>query len=568
MRVGVTGHRPSGLAATGDGLLQQQVDSILACVRDVALRVAGTGLYSEEPPCLRVISSLAEGADRIVAQRALRMGYELQAPLPYPRKEYEKDFVSDQSKAEFRELLRQSSSVFELDGSGGHGPTAYLAAGQLLIRHCDVLIAIWDGQPAAGVGGTGQVAEEAVKLGLPVVRIDSRAPHRITYGESEAPLRELGLTVERILLPEGYREDAIEARPASKRKPKTDLLESYFREKRPCWRSPLYRFFERLVAEGSWTIGWKLGKGDPLSDRAVYRHFDWATTLGVFYAELVRSALLLTQLLALLAVSAAVLPLFPRFKPFESRFVWCELVSILVIVVVVMLGALFRWHGRWLAYRMLAEQLRVLDFLAPLGQTLPAFRPPAHLDPSDENLSWARWHFRAIVREIGLKSGEVDADYLNNVAARLRAVLVDQSSFHTATALRSHAAHHRLHVAGQALFYLTLVACALHLWWGQGHEGYEGESISSALIIFAAALPAAGAALAGIVGHAEFERVGSRSLAMSHGLDSIVRRLDKDPAAKTFAGLSGIAEEAALNMTEEVQDWHILFKGRPIELPS
>jgi hypothetical protein len=74
--------------------------------------------------------------------------------------------------------------------------------------------------------------------------------------------------------------------------------------------------------------------------------------------------------------------------------------------------------------------------------------------------------------------------------------------------------------------------------------------------------------LAGIVGHAEFERVGSRSLAMSHGLDSIVRRLDKDPAAKTFAGLSGIAEEAALNMTEEVQDWHILFKGRPIELPS
>jgi hypothetical protein len=32
--------------------------------------------------------------------------------------------------------------------------------------------------------------------------------------------------------------------------------------------------------------------------------------------------------------------------------------------------------------------------------------------------------------------------------------------------------------------------------------------------------------------------------------------------------LGNIAGDAALIMTAEVQDWHVLFKGRPIELPS
>jgi hypothetical protein len=54
---------------------------------------------------------------------------------------------------------------------------------------------------------------------------------------------------------------------------------------------------------------------------------------------------------------------------------------------------------------------------------------------------------------------------------------------------------------------------------------------------------------------------------MSVGLDSIETRL-KDPAKDNFAGLSEIAEDAAHMMTAEVQDWHVLFKGRPIELPS
>jgi hypothetical protein len=55
---------------------------------------------------------------------------------------------------------------------------------------------------------------------------------------------------------------------------------------------------------------------------------------------------------------------------------------------------------------------------------------------------------------------------------------------------------------------------------------------------------------------------------MSLGLNEIVNKLDKESAPGTLEELSKIAEEAAHAMTDEVQDWHVLFKGRPIELPS
>ena len=59
--------------------------------------------YASTPIVL--LSALAEGADRLVAREALDAGFSLVVPLPMPREEYEKDFVTPQSLAEFRSLL-------------------------------------------------------------------------------------------------------------------------------------------------------------------------------------------------------------------------------------------------------------------------------------------------------------------------------------------------------------------------------------------------------------------------------------------------------------------------------
>jgi hypothetical protein len=34
---------------------------------------------------------------------------------------------------------------------------AYFAAGKLIVNRCDLLLAVWDGQPAGGLGGTGDI---------------------------------------------------------------------------------------------------------------------------------------------------------------------------------------------------------------------------------------------------------------------------------------------------------------------------------------------------------------------------------------------------------------------------
>ncbi len=86
--IGVTGHRI--LAEIGK--LQKGIDQALTRIE----RTFPGESWS-------VLSSLAEGADRLVVERIARVqpAARLVVPLPLPVDEYQKDFSSDQSKQEF-----------------------------------------------------------------------------------------------------------------------------------------------------------------------------------------------------------------------------------------------------------------------------------------------------------------------------------------------------------------------------------------------------------------------------------------------------------------------------------
>jgi len=154
--VGVTGHRDLQSRARGD---------IARCIREVFARIKG-----EVPNTpLIVLSPLAEGADRLVAEVALEsdVGAQLIAVLPMPRALYETDFESIESRAEFARLLDCAKTVVELPLPDGLAETAfqsdararirqYMAVGEFVARECQVLIALWNG--AAGeTAGTGSV---------------------------------------------------------------------------------------------------------------------------------------------------------------------------------------------------------------------------------------------------------------------------------------------------------------------------------------------------------------------------------------------------------------------------
>ncbi len=120
--------------------------------------------YKNSP--IEVLSSLAEGADQIVADVALEMGCSVRVPLPFPSEVYahSSSFRSPESRAHFLSLLddaRVASFVVPLpedleprdqagweairDDHTGRG-RCYANAGGYIVRHCAVLIALWDGE--------------------------------------------------------------------------------------------------------------------------------------------------------------------------------------------------------------------------------------------------------------------------------------------------------------------------------------------------------------------------------------------------------------------------------------
>ncbi|PMX86640.1 hypothetical protein C1X43_34300, partial [Pseudomonas sp. GW460-C3] len=49
---------------------------------------------------------------------------------------------------------------------------AYLDCGIETVNACDVLVALWDGEPARGRGGTAEIVTYARELGQPLIVID------------------------------------------------------------------------------------------------------------------------------------------------------------------------------------------------------------------------------------------------------------------------------------------------------------------------------------------------------------------------------------------------------------
>jgi hypothetical protein len=119
---------------------------------------------------LSVMSSLAEGADQLVAEVALARGIELVVPLPMPKDLYLQDFETPEARARFESLCNRASEIYELPLAKGNTaervarPGAarnreYAQVGVFLCAHCHILLALWDGKPGTDVGGTGHVVK-------------------------------------------------------------------------------------------------------------------------------------------------------------------------------------------------------------------------------------------------------------------------------------------------------------------------------------------------------------------------------------------------------------------------
>lgn len=149
-RIGVTGHRsiPAGAQA-----------HVLAGLRAALCGPDGA---------TEVLSSLAVGADQLFADIALTCGAELTVVIPSG--DYEACFENAADLARYRMLKSRAAQEIRLDFPHSTDE-AYYAAGAYIADHCDRLLAVWDGRPARGLGGTGDIVTYARTLGRPVTVI-------------------------------------------------------------------------------------------------------------------------------------------------------------------------------------------------------------------------------------------------------------------------------------------------------------------------------------------------------------------------------------------------------------
>lgn len=132
--------------------------------RDLVV-AAFTQEFDRIPAPLTGVSSLAAGADQLFAQAVLVCGGFLHVVVPSAG--YDKTFTAEADRRTFEALLGRASETTVLPYPE---PTeeAFLEAGRVVVDRSDVLMAVWDGQPSGGLGGTADIVAYARKTGRPV----------------------------------------------------------------------------------------------------------------------------------------------------------------------------------------------------------------------------------------------------------------------------------------------------------------------------------------------------------------------------------------------------------------
>jgi hypothetical protein len=136
-----------------------------------AIMEAVSELRHEAPGDWIGLSSVAAGSDQLFVQQIFDLGLSWHAILPLPRAQFEQDFRA-QEWAIAAEFLARADHV-RVIGESASREDGYLDCGMETVNDADVLIALWDGLPARGKGGTAEVVEYAEALGKPVLIIDA-----------------------------------------------------------------------------------------------------------------------------------------------------------------------------------------------------------------------------------------------------------------------------------------------------------------------------------------------------------------------------------------------------------
>ena len=583
--LGVTGHRPDLLDGERDRIerrLAEIFDEIVALLAQLAAEHAP--VFAPVAPRLHLVSPLAEGADQVAARVALAKHFTLGAMLPFARGLYERDFAAGLPRDGFQALLAQARSVLELPGERGAPLAAYVMAGRATIAHCDVLIAIWDGEPPRGRGGTGEVVEIALLEGTPIlhVPIDPAAPVRLLWSGFDQHVCTTRENSQAAAVP--YSADALETVLGAILLPPDDPRErgfilDYYRERERRLNLRLeYPLLLALTGVGGLSrtsvrptpmqyalkSEWQTfrdacgeGHGVTTAIDPLQRAYCWSDQLARHFAQTYRSGHIFNFLVGAVAVLTALAGLVvPQGKLLLAG---AELAMIAAVIINTQIGVKHGWHRRWLDYRQLAERLRPMRSLKLLGVAAPRSDPHARLNER----RWTEWYAAGIWRAMGCPAGVIH-DPARLAAALTEHELAPQIAYHRRAAHLAESLDHRLHLIGLALFSATVIGCfVLILGYFVAPEWVTAHA--KMFVIVSAGLPAVGTAIFGIRVQGDFAGTAQRSLSTATRLEASVAEAS---SARELTRAADLFEEAARCMLVDLGEWQLSHQQRELVIPA
>lgn len=572
LSVGLTAHRD--LVPAEEPRLRAQVRSFLQRLQ---------GEFPDLP--LRVISALAIGGDQLVAEETLALGIELMVPLPMPQAEYEADFHDAESLARFRGLLARArvrtlplapgNDIEAVRGRGEARNRQYAQLGMFVSSHCQVLLALWDGQPSEATGGTAQVIEYHLRNSMRGFNAEDAAPNLLADDESDL-VYHVPCTRRIARAGETAAGSAASARAAGEAPrwltadsghPSDAPMPAHYRHVFAQMQD-FNRDVQRYAAQIARDAVSLLDGATPAPAAATARELDalFAASdwLAVHFRRRVRISLLCTH-----ALAAAMGLAFILYSDVQANRIY-----VAIFLLVFVLGLAIRWVGerrewqrKYLDYRGLAEGMRVQFYWWLAGIDIPpgsSLGYDSFLQKQDVDLSW----IRHAMRTTGLLRHEAfstDANWLQWVIARwvgargsAGADAAGQLAYYQQGSLHRERAYRLTTRLGDVALAVGLVGALALLVGGER----MGPALQSKLVLAMGLMPL----LAGIREAYSYKKADKELIKqfrfMSRLFDGCRARLDR---ARDDAQLRQLLRALGCACLEEHAEWILLHRERPLE---
>ena len=531
LTIGVTGHREL-----------EDTETIRETVRQVLNEILKKySKYGDTEIKLCVLSPLAEGADRLVADEVLKRDGEsvLKVVLPLAISDYLEDFSTEQSRQQFRTLMEKARTPLTLRKRPlreEYPPEmlkevrreAYEDVGLFVGNHCDILIALWDNQPSRGKGGTANIIANAREKKCPVYIINTKKPSEFTFFSGEESSKEI---MER-----------------------TDRLNSHILRLKP---QPEYleNQYNQLSFKLEGPEGAKLPKSikDTVKEKLI-PYYSVASSLAEYYQKIYRRVGLLIFWLAFTAVSIVGIGVIFLHSPvyiFIIEFFILACISILIFYA----NRVKDSHRNWMEYRFLAERLRSAFFMYICGIELsPAFvnRRAGESAGTD---AWMSLAFEEIWNRLPRQSlrGEEKIPLLKDYI--VKAWIDDQIEYHEKNYEKNWRKGKLFENTGETIFYFAIAVAFLHFATPQLIPQLHSWLLENYLVLAALLLPALAATVEAIRSHRGYKRLALRSRKMAwelQGVKDSFRLLTPEKLESTLMEVEQL-------MLRETEDWLTLM---------